>query len=68
MVFLLSTGAGSAFTLAGAPTAVATYIMACSMGGDGELAGTIVLPATDFSTISYTFLLLLLQLYGICTL
>lgn len=51
--------------MAGAPTAVATYIMACSMGGDGDLAGTIVIMATGFSALSYTLLLLFLQLYGI---
>lgn len=43
--------------MAGAPTAVATYIMACKMGGDGELAGTIVMMATAFSLISYTIIL-----------
>jgi len=51
--------------MAGAPTAVATYIMASKMGGDEELAGTIVIMATGFSAISYTLLLLLLQLQGL---
>ena len=51
--------------MAGAPTAVATYIMACAMGGDGDLAGTIVIMATGFSALSYTLLLFGLQLYGI---
>lgn len=51
--------------MAGAPTAVATYIMASKMGADGELAGTIVVLATAFSAISYTLLLFSLQLLGI---
>ncbi len=51
--------------MAGTPTAVATYIMACQMGGDGELAGTIVVMATAFSAISYTLLLLCMRLFGI---
>jgi len=51
--------------MAGAPTAVATYIMASKMGADGELAGTIVVLATAFSAISYTLLLFSLQLVGI---
>jgi malate permease and related proteins len=51
--------------MAGAPTAVATYIMACQMGGDGELAGTIVMMATGLSAVSYTLILLCLKMYGI---
>ena len=51
--------------MAGAPTAVATYIMACQMGADGDLAGTIVMMATAFSSITYSGLLFCLQLYGI---
>jgi predicted permease len=51
--------------MAGAPTAVATYIMANQMGADGDLAGTIVMMATSFSAISYTLLLLFLRSYGI---
>ena len=50
--------------MAGAPTAVTTYVMACQMGGDGELAGTIVMMATGFSAVSYTVLLLCLKSYG----
>ncbi len=50
--------------LAGAPTAVSTYIMACQLDGDADLAGTIVVLATAFSAISYTALLLCLDLYG----
>ncbi len=51
--------------MAGAPTAVATYIMAYQMGGDGELAGTIVMMATAFSAVSYTLLLLYLHIFGV---
>ncbi len=47
--------------MAGAPTAVATYIMATKMGADGELAGTIVVLATALSAISYSVLLFYLQ-------
>ena len=50
--------------MAGSPTAVATYIMASQMGADGELAGTIVMMATAFSSISFAVLLFGLQLYG----
>lgn len=51
--------------MAGAPTAVTTYIMACQMGADGELAGTIVMLATVCSLVSYTMILFCLTLYGI---
>ncbi len=51
--------------MAGAPTAVTTYVMACQMGGDGELAGTIVMMATGVSAVSYTILLLCLRSYGL---
>lgn len=47
--------------MAGAPAAVATYIMACQMGGDGKLAGTIVVMSTTTSALSYTLLLLFLH-------
>ncbi len=47
--------------MAGAPAAVATYIMACQMGGDGKLAGTIVVMSTATSALSYTLLLLCLH-------
>ncbi len=50
--------------MAGAPTAVATYIMASRMGGDPDLAGTIVMMATGLSAISYSLLLFFLQLSG----
>ena len=47
--------------MAGAPAAIATYIMACRMGGDGRLAGTIVVMSTGASALSYTLLLLYLH-------
>ena len=67
MVLFRVTGLDFAIGLlmAGAPTAVATYIMASKMGGDGELAGTIVVLATAMSAFSYSVLLFYLQNY--CT-
>jgi predicted permease len=50
--------------MAGAPTAVATFIMAGKMGGDEELAGSIVIMATACSAASYTVLLYWLRIYG----
>jgi predicted permease len=50
--------------MAGAPTAVATFVMASKMGGDEELAGTIVVMATGFSAVSYSIILFLLKLQG----
>ena len=52
---------GVGLLMAGAPTAVATYIMAEQMGADGELAGAIVVMATGLSALSYTVLLLFLN-------
>ncbi|HHD64285.1 MAG TPA: AEC family transporter [Desulfobulbaceae bacterium] len=51
--------------MAGAPAAVATYIRACQMGGDGRLAGTIVVMSTAASLLSYTLILLCLHLASI---
>lgn len=51
--------------MAGAPTAVATYVMASQMGADSELAASIVMLATAFSALSYSLLLLCLKAYGI---
>ncbi len=48
--------------MAGAPAAVASYIMACQMGGDGRLAGAIVVMSTGTSALSYTLLLLYLHI------
>ncbi len=52
---------GVGLLMAGAPTAIATYIMAEQMGADGELAGAIVVMATGLSALSYTVLLLFLN-------
>lgn len=49
--------------MAGAPTAISTYVMACHMGGDRDLSRTIVMMATGLSAVSYTLLLLCLN-YG----
>ena len=49
--------------MAGAPTAVTTYIMASKMGADEELAGTIVVLATGLSAFSYAMLLFYLQIF-----
>lgn len=51
--------------MAGAPTAVATYVMASQMGGDSELAASIVMLATACSALSYSLLLLCLKGYGL---
>ena len=63
LFFLGVTGLDYAIGLlmAGAPAAVATYIMACQMGGDGRLAGTIVVMSTGASALSYTLILLYLH-------
>lgn len=50
--------------LAGTPAATANYIMAQQMGGDAELAGTIVMLSTLLSAFTYTAALFLLRTYG----
>ncbi len=50
--------------MAAAPTAISTYIMACHMGADGELAGSVVMMSTALSAVSYTLILLCLKMYG----
>lgn len=47
--------------MAGAPAAMATYIMAQQMEGDAELAGSIVVMSTALSALSYTIVLFLLR-------
>lgn len=51
------------FTVFAAPVAVASYTMADSMGGDGELAGQLVAFSTLFSIVT-----LLLWIFGLKTL
>ncbi len=66
MVFFNISGLDFAIGLlmAGAPTAVATYIMASKMGADSELAGAIVVLATACSSFSYMVLLFWLHQQG----
>ena len=51
--------------LAGTPTATATYILAHQLGGDAELAGSIVMMSTLFSAFTYTVALLILRTLGL---
>ena len=51
--------------IAGTPAATATYIMADQLGGDAELAGTIVMLSTLFSAATYTLALLILSSQGL---
>ncbi len=48
---------GIGLLMAGAPTAVATHVMADRMDGDSELAATIVVLATSVSALSYWIML-----------
>jgi predicted permease len=52
---------GIGLIMAGAPAAVTTYIMADQMGGDAQLAGSIVVMSTMLSLVTYTLLLFCLQ-------
>ncbi len=45
----------------GAPTAVASYIMARAMNADSSLAGSIVMATTLFSIFSLTFWLTIIK-------
>ena len=56
---------GVGLIMAGAPAAVATYIMADQMGGDARLAGSIVVMSTLLSLATYTLLLFCLRQDGI---
>ena len=49
--------------MAGAPAAMATYIMAQQMKGDAELSGSIVLMSTALLALSYSIALLLLRAF-----
>ena len=48
----------------GSPTAVASVPMTYAMGGDGELAGEIVVTTTLFSVLSVFILVFLLSFFG----
>lgn len=51
--------------LTGAPTTVSSYIMAKNMGNDSELASSIVVLTTLFSSITLTVILFLLKTYSL---
>jgi len=53
------------YVLSAVPSAVASYIMADSMGGDGELAGGIVVLTTFFSVFTFTFGIFILKSLGL---
>lgn len=56
---------GIGVLLAATPTATATYIMADQMGGDAELAGSIIMLSTLAAACTYTIALLLLHYFGV---
>ncbi len=58
---------GIGLIMAGAPAAVTTYIMADKMGGDAQLAGSIVVMSTMLSLVTYTLLLFCLQRNALLT-
>lgn len=49
----------------GAPTTVSCYIMAKNMNHEGVLTSSVVVTTTFLSSISITFWLYLLKLYGL---
>ncbi|WP_028972958.1 AEC family transporter [Spirochaeta cellobiosiphila] len=49
---------------AGSPTAVASFVMARTMGGDGKIAGEIVSFTTLFSIVTFTFWISILRVLG----
>ena len=55
---------GIGVLLAATPTATATYIMADQMGGDAELAGSIIMLSTLAAAVTYSIALLLLHGLG----
>lgn len=59
------TDLGIALLMAGAPTAVASYIVAHELGGNARMAATIIVLSTLFSALSYTLLLLYLAATGL---
>lgn len=52
------------FLIFGTPTAINSYIIALSMGGDGELASTIVMYTTLLSVITTTCFVFVFRLLG----
>jgi hypothetical protein len=59
------TDLGIGVLVAGTPAATATYIMADQLGGDAELAGSIVMLSTLLSAATYTVALLILRSQGL---
>ncbi|PKN12063.1 MAG: AEC family transporter [Deltaproteobacteria bacterium HGW-Deltaproteobacteria-4] len=55
---------GIGVLLAATPTATATYIMADQMGGDAELAGSIIMLSTLAAAVTYSVALFLLHFLG----
>jgi hypothetical protein len=55
---------GIGVLLAATPTATATYIMADQMGGDAELAGSIIMLSTLAAAITYSIALFFLHALG----
>ena len=55
---------GIGVLLAATPTATATYIMADQLGGDAELAGSIIMLSTLAAAVTYSIALLLLHALG----
>ena len=55
---------GIGVLLAATPTATATYIMADQMGGDAELAGSIIMISTLAAAVTYSIALFLLNFLG----
>ncbi len=55
---------GIGVLLAATPTATATYIMADQMGGDAELAGSIIMLSTLAAAVTYSIALFLLHFLG----
>ena len=56
---------GAIFIVFGAPTAASSYIMAQSMGSDGDLAGEIVVFTTMMSVLSIFVGIAALRGFGI---
>ncbi|MDZ4184282.1 MAG: AEC family transporter [Desulfuromonadales bacterium] len=55
---------GIGVLLAATPTATATYIMADQMGGDAELAGSIIMLSTLAAAVTYSLALFMLHAVG----
>ncbi|MFC2084739.1 AEC family transporter [Bacteroidota bacterium] len=56
---------GIIFIIFGCPTAIASFVMAVAMGGDGKLAGNIIVISTLGSLITITSGLFLLRIFNL---